>query len=228
MPKETFFNLPGEKRQLLIDLALDEFAANSYRTASISRIVEQAGIAKGSFYQYFDNKRDLYLYLLELGAAQKAEFLRATPPPEPDMGTFAYLRWLFEAGVRFEFSHPRLTRVAYRAYSTENALPDETLAQAVATSQTFFEQLVRRGIEQGDLRADLDVETAVFLFNTLLMELGGHILRRINADPRAPHEEGVRLFEHPAAARIFNQFMDMLEHGMANPSRHRASQEQAP
>ena len=67
MPKETFFNLPEAKRQRIIDLALAEFAEKDYDTASISRIVSQAGIAKGSFYQYFENKEDLYTYLLTLG-----------------------------------------------------------------------------------------------------------------------------------------------------------------
>jgi TetR/AcrR family transcriptional regulator len=65
MPKPTFFNLTDDKRQRLIDLAIEEFAENDYDLASISKIVAQAGIAKGSFYQYFEDKKDLYQYLLE-------------------------------------------------------------------------------------------------------------------------------------------------------------------
>ena len=44
MPKETFFNLPEDKRQAILDLAIEEFAAHDYKNASISRIVERAGI----------------------------------------------------------------------------------------------------------------------------------------------------------------------------------------
>ena len=58
MPKQTFFNLPEDKRENLINIAIEEFAENDYQTASISRIVANAGIAKGSFYQYFENKED--------------------------------------------------------------------------------------------------------------------------------------------------------------------------
>jgi TetR/AcrR family transcriptional regulator len=54
MPKQTFFNLPDEKRDLITDVVIDEFADNDYDKVSISRIVQRAGIAKGSFYQYFD------------------------------------------------------------------------------------------------------------------------------------------------------------------------------
>jgi len=66
LPKQTFFNLPAEKRKLLTDLTLEEFAAHTYHAASLSRIVERAGIAKGSMYQYFEGKLDLYLYALKL------------------------------------------------------------------------------------------------------------------------------------------------------------------
>ena len=64
MPKPTFENLPDAKRELIIQLAAEEFAAHAYRQASLSRIVARAGIAKGSVYQYFDNKLDLYRWLM--------------------------------------------------------------------------------------------------------------------------------------------------------------------
>ncbi len=53
MPQATFFNLPEEKRQKILECALDEFAAHDYDSASVSKIVAKAGIAKGSLYQYF-------------------------------------------------------------------------------------------------------------------------------------------------------------------------------
>ena len=64
MPKQTFFNLPDDKRQRILDVVIDEFADNDYANVSISRIVARAGIAKGSFYQYFEDKEDLSGYLV--------------------------------------------------------------------------------------------------------------------------------------------------------------------
>jgi AcrR family transcriptional regulator len=60
MPKPTFFNLPEAKRLLIIDTSLEEFASNTYDKASLSQIVLKAGIAKGSMYQYFNDKEELY------------------------------------------------------------------------------------------------------------------------------------------------------------------------
>ena len=48
MASTTFDNLPAEKRERIIELALAEFAEHPYALASLSRIVERAGIAKGS------------------------------------------------------------------------------------------------------------------------------------------------------------------------------------
>lgn len=64
MPKLTFFNLPENKRKVLIDAAENEFARVPLYEASIANIVKSAGISRGSFYQYFENKDDLYFYLL--------------------------------------------------------------------------------------------------------------------------------------------------------------------
>lgn len=64
MPKKTFFNLSDEKRRRIVDAALQEFAAHSFNEASINQIIKYADIPKGSFYQYFTNKEDLYLYFL--------------------------------------------------------------------------------------------------------------------------------------------------------------------
>ncbi|WP_240628490.1 TetR/AcrR family transcriptional regulator [Bacillus salacetis] len=53
------------KRKILIQAAEKEFSRVPLHEASISNIVKAAGIPRGSFYQYFENKDDLYFYLLD-------------------------------------------------------------------------------------------------------------------------------------------------------------------
>ncbi|MCC6603982.1 MAG: TetR/AcrR family transcriptional regulator [Anaerolineae bacterium] len=210
MPKETFFNLPEAKRQRLIDLALAEFAENDYDTASISRIVAQACIAKGSFYQYFENKEDLYTYLLALGAEAKAQFLGSNPP-DPAMGTFAYIRWLSAAGIQFELARPQLSQIGYRAVRG-GALPAELQEQARTGAAVFFRQLVEQGQARGDIAPDIDADLAAFLFNVIFTELGGYLLNRL-ADEGGVGD-GRSRFETPEAERLFDQVLRILEAGM--------------
>lgn len=64
MPSETFFRLPEEKRQRILDAAWEEFTRVPYADASINRIILRSSIPRGSFYQYFTDKGDLFLCLI--------------------------------------------------------------------------------------------------------------------------------------------------------------------
>ncbi|GGP08260.1 TetR/AcrR family transcriptional regulator [Oceanobacillus neutriphilus] len=65
MPRQTFFNLPKEKQDNLLSAAKKEFSNKPLNKASVSNIIKNADIPRGSFYQYFDGKEDAFYYLLE-------------------------------------------------------------------------------------------------------------------------------------------------------------------
>ncbi len=64
MPSNTFLNLPEDKRTRLMDAASREFSAKPYNEASINKIIQEAGIPRGSFYMYFQDKEELFRYLV--------------------------------------------------------------------------------------------------------------------------------------------------------------------
>ncbi|QKH05018.1 TetR family transcriptional regulator (plasmid) [Bacillus cereus] len=64
MPKQTFFNLERKKKEVLIQAAMKEFSRVPLFEASISNIIKDAGIPRGSFYQYFEDKEDVFFFLL--------------------------------------------------------------------------------------------------------------------------------------------------------------------
>jgi AcrR family transcriptional regulator len=64
MPKDTFFNLPQQKQNNVFDAAVQEFSMWMFSEASINRIVKAAQIPRGSFYQYFDGKEDVFSYVI--------------------------------------------------------------------------------------------------------------------------------------------------------------------
>ena len=65
MPSDTFLRLNEDKKKKLLDASFKEFSLNNFNDASINRIIKEAGISRGSFYMYFEDKKDLYFYLLE-------------------------------------------------------------------------------------------------------------------------------------------------------------------
>ena len=218
MPKQTFFNLPEGKRQAIIDIAVDEFARHDYRSASISRIVARAGIAKGSIYQYFEDKRDLFLYLLDLAAQEKMALLQGMPP-EPGMDFFTYLRWLAATGSRATLAHPRLAAVGYRALYGDLPFRDEAIAQVKEAARRYVDDLVGKAIAAGDIDPEVDPEMASFVVSTLVGELGNFVLRRLGIRPEEVGREGAVAFDPAVVEQVFDDFVRVLQFGLANRAR---------
>ena len=65
MVKQTFYNLPDNKKQRITEAIIKELEQYSYNDISINRIVKNALISRGSFYQYFDDKDDLLKVILD-------------------------------------------------------------------------------------------------------------------------------------------------------------------
>lgn len=66
MPTKAFYSLDKKKQNRLLEAAKHEFSENFYEDASINKIIKEINMPRGSFYLYFENKEDLYLYILEL------------------------------------------------------------------------------------------------------------------------------------------------------------------
>lgn len=62
---EIFNNLEESKQRRILNAALKEFAENGYEQASTNRIVKNAGIGKGMLFYYFNNKNELFHYLID-------------------------------------------------------------------------------------------------------------------------------------------------------------------
>jgi TetR/AcrR family transcriptional regulator len=214
MPKQTFFNLPEEKRRLILDLAIEEFAERDYNSASISVIVARAGIAKGSLYQYFEDKRDLYFYLIQLAGEEKKAFLAGHPPPDPNMDVFAYIRWLMQMGARFELSNPKMAQVAYRALFSDRPFGDEPFAQLRQAALDYYRYIVHLGIQQGVIDPEIDVDLAIFIFSTIFNEFGRYLLNRLGVDLLDLASGKVHYQELPIDDLVVD-LLDIIRRGLA-------------
>lgn len=65
MPKQTFYNLKDDKREKIEQALIKEFSQASFEQASISNIIMEAKIPRGSFYQYFEDKEDAVSYVID-------------------------------------------------------------------------------------------------------------------------------------------------------------------
>ncbi len=222
MPKQTFFNLPEEKRRMIIDIALDEFAVLPYSKASLSRIVARAGIAKGSMYQYFEDKKDLFAYLLELAGKEKLAYIQREVDPNADF--FMAFEQTIVAGTRFSLDHPKLWQVMANAMdSTGEEIWHELITKGKKMSQEYFSGMIRRGQEKGSIRRDIDLRLAAHMVSSMLslglMEyildwLGVGTLDELLARP----ELGQKLNEKEMT-KMSQELTKLLRNGLGEKSR---------
>jgi AcrR family transcriptional regulator len=80
MVRPRFAKLPTAQQEAILRAALEEFGTHGFHDASLNRVIEAAGISKGSMYYYFDGKGDLFAHVARIGLEGLLE--RAGPPPD--------------------------------------------------------------------------------------------------------------------------------------------------
>jgi len=73
---ERFEKLSQDKKQRILEAAREEFARVPYDEASINKIIKNAGISRGSFYTYFEDKNDLLRYIFCDEEEKNRQFLK--------------------------------------------------------------------------------------------------------------------------------------------------------
>jgi len=155
-----------ERRDQLIEAALDEFTKRSYDDASLNSIIKSAGISKGTFYYHFENKESLYLYLLKNSVAEKWEYIEnRTKEMDQDalgMGIFDMFKFQARLGAEFGKLHPRYHQLSIM-FSKEKGKEIYDKARDIlgTDSDEMLREMIEEAIENGELRKDLPKEFVI-------------------------------------------------------------------
>ena len=159
VPKETFFNLPESKRRLVEKTAISEFTEYGYDKASITRIVNKCKIAKGSFYQYFNDKKDLYLYLFNRIGEKKVKALAPVIQNRDQYDFFTFIRELFLEGIKFAAANPEFTLMGEWLYKNKNhPIYNELIKQGMENAQGMYTDFLKSAISKGEIRDNIDLK----------------------------------------------------------------------
>lgn len=214
MPKPTFSNLPPEKRDALVAIALEEFATHDYNAASVSRIVARAGIAKGSLYQYFDDKEDLFLYLLDEAQRTLLGALQDDPPPDEAWSFFVILRWQMSATVRAALRYPLHARLAQHAYMAPLPFRNQMIEQGRELRKQHMQRLLEQGIAHGDINPAVNLAVAGFVVSAVIGEVGPFLLAILGLDASRTEPVDPAQFDSALVERLFDDIIRILEYGL--------------
>ncbi|SKA74808.1 transcriptional regulator, TetR family [Paucidesulfovibrio gracilis DSM 16080] len=207
MRSKTFDNLAPDKQDRILDAAVDEFANHGFHQASVNRMVGRLGIAKGSLFKYFGSKEGLFQQVFEHAVNMLKGPLKTARSAEGD--TFDRLRLSLAAGLDFVRAHPRLYRIYLKVLFQENIpFREPFLRQVRGYSAKFLRPLLEDGVAKGELRADLDLDMAIFLIDGLFDRL----LQSLTVPEMHP-----TLYDIPDqnAQQRMDQLMDFIRRALA-------------
>ncbi len=169
MSLKTFQNLPVAKQRRITQAAVDEFSVKGYAGASINAIVKNLGIAKGSIFQYFGDKKGLFLFVFDHAMQMVKGNLKTVRESTREEDLFTRLEKTMLAGVLFLNEHP----VIYKLYLTimfESGIPfrTEILTSLRQYSVKYLRGLLEDAHRRGELREDLDLDKAGFLLDAVM------------------------------------------------------------
>ncbi|ADT99017.1 MULTISPECIES: TetR/AcrR family transcriptional regulator [Mycolicibacterium] len=173
MPTVTWSRLGADRRAAVVAAAETEFAAHGFSGGSLNVIARRAGVAKGSLFQYFADKRDLYAHITEVGSQRvrrhMEDQIRILDPGRP---FFEFLTDLLDVWVAYFAEHPQ-DRALHAAASFEVDTDARVSVRAVVHRHYLqvLRPLVHAAGTRGDLRPDADTDTMLSLLLMILPHL---------------------------------------------------------
>lgn len=144
-----------ERKNELIEAALDEFTTRSYQNASLNKIIKNAGISKGTFYYHFQDKKALYLSLLMAAGEIQVEFTnkllseRAEDYKGKDI--FDKFKLQFQIAGEFAASYPKYYRIITMVLKEkENEINRELKSLFESSTEIWLDKMIKKAVKDGE------------------------------------------------------------------------------
>jgi len=184
-----------------------EFALYDYESASLSRIISNLGLAKGSFYRYFESKLDLYKYLQQFaGNLIREKFIQHLNGKD-----------FFQDWVNFVLSfseiekeYPMAIRFRFRAAIEKSSVISEQQNIENSIDRTKFMSIfIQKYQEKGLIRKDINIDFFSLLmtfFNFALLE---HLINKY----RINETSSIYIVDQEILRQDIDNSLDILRKG---------------
>jgi AcrR family transcriptional regulator len=152
-----------DRKNELMEAALDEFCAKSYEEASLNNIIKNAGISKGTFYYHFQDKQALYLTLLQSAVDAKLEFVERklkNYSRSEELNFFENLKLQGRFAVEFakDYQSYYLLGIRFRKEQGVNEIYDIAMGMLDDISDSYFDDMLDHAMKRGEFREGLPLQ----------------------------------------------------------------------
>jgi len=155
--RPRFAKLPESQQQAILSAALEEFAAHGFYDASLNRVIDAAGISKGSMYYYFDGKEDLYIHVARVELERLLVRLGPFPiPAQADPEVFwSTLEGFYLRLMSTLADSPQLAAVIRGWLAASNTALQQAQQELGQAALPWIEEALETGRRIGAVRTDL-------------------------------------------------------------------------
>jgi AcrR family transcriptional regulator len=164
-----FETLALEKRTRILNASILEFSNNEYESASMNSIVQEAKISKGSLFNYFVNKSELYKYIYNIAVQKVKKYLKKVRDESTDLPFEERLCLIIEKGINFIEKNPKLSKMYFKLrFSGNSPNQNQILNDLQKMSELYLENILKSAIFKREIDKNINIKQSVFFLDTIL------------------------------------------------------------
>lgn len=172
------------RRRAILDAARRAFGHHGFAGATVEAIAREAGVSNGLLYQFFRNKEHLFEVVVD---ELIRDWIRAMLPREDAApSAAAALERMFRRSVEFCRTNPLLPALLTRDQVLQLSRFSDVGARRAEAHREHVAAILRRGIAEGEVRPDLDVEAAADVICQLQVDYSTRAYQRDPGFPATP------------------------------------------
>jgi TetR/AcrR family fatty acid metabolism transcriptional regulator len=145
-----------DTRTRILDAAAKAFVTHGFGNTRLSQIAKMAGVSRSTLYESFPGKEQLLVAINHQVIEESLALVRDALDQAPS-ATEAIRRWL-RSGIVLTDRYRNLLKIMHSDEVQPNLLLDrEATLQSIQDAQKWLRQVLRRGIKDGEFRADIHI-----------------------------------------------------------------------
>lgn len=205
LPNTTFFNLSEGKKELIISSAMEEFSTANYNAASINQICKKSNIAKGSFYQYFKDKLDLYVFIMTIAIEEKIRFFSIAIERDQELAILEQIRILFIKGIEFSRAYPLYADLGNQfSKEIDEKVKSAVIKEGKKQSEHLFIKMIESAKIKGEIDNNIDSLSLSMILESLYNAVNKYMLNEFGDINYEHYEKDANKLVDSLLSIIFN------------------------
>ncbi|WP_245831020.1 TetR/AcrR family transcriptional regulator [Sediminibacillus massiliensis] len=198
-----FFSLKTEKQERIVNAAMKQFVQNGFEKASTNEIVKEAEISKGSLFNYFNNKKDLYLYLIDEAIKILDVIFGEMDLEERDL--FKRISQVGLVKLKIQQKYPLVFDFLKATREEEAAEVKQDVERIMGNIMENGLNRIYENIDWSKFREDIDPEKALHILNWTMVGFGEMQMEKIKSFKNMETGLGMELINE------WNSYSDILK-----------------